>query len=51
MYGFIFFPLSNSSLAQDKQADLVIHGYVDQVMTIVMKRLEVAIPEFVSGDN
>ena len=29
---------------QDKQADLIIHGYVDDVMSRVMERLSITFP-------
>ncbi len=31
---------------QDKQADLIIHAYVDDVMIAVMKSLDITIPKF-----
>ena len=43
-------PVSNlqSSIfdAQDKKADLCIHTYVDDVMRMLMARLELDIPEY-----
>ena len=37
---------SLSSGAQDKKADLCIHTYVDDVMRMLMARLELDIPEY-----
>ena len=36
--------LSPLSHAQDSQADLVVRGYADHVMTAVMKKLQIPIP-------
>lgn len=35
-----------SLLSQDRQADLRIHGYVDDVMTKLMKHLGLEVPEW-----
>ena len=43
-----FYRLLVTSLSftiQDKQADLIIHGYVDDIMTQVMERLSLTIPK------
>ncbi|NWH39908.1 SIR6 deacetylase, partial [Chloropsis hardwickii] len=39
-------PLSRVPAVQDRQADLRIHGYVDEVMTKLMKHLGLEVPEW-----
>lgn len=39
-------PLSRVPTVQDRQADLRIHGYVDEVMTKLMKHLGLEVPEW-----
>ena len=39
-------PQSLCSDAQDKKADLCIHTYVDDVMRMLMERLELDVPEY-----
>ena len=39
-------PKSLCSDAQDKKADLCIHTYVDDVMRMLMERLELDVPEY-----
>ena len=31
---------------QDKQADLIIHAYIDDIMVAVMKSLNISIPQY-----